>query len=234
MPTRTHATSETHRSHRAAWLRAAVLGADDGIVSTASLMLGVAAANAATSTVMTAGLAGLVAGATSMAVGEYVSVGSQRDAERADLEKERLELAESPDAELRELTEIYVRRGLERPLARQVAVALHDHDALGAHLRDELNLSVDELANPRQAAVTSAISFAIGALVPLLTAMAAHGTARLVVLGGAALVGLATLGAVGARIGGGLSRRAATRVLIGGGLAMAVTALIGRLVGSIG
>ena len=211
-----------------------MLGADDGIVSTASLMLGVAATNASSGAVLTSGLAGLVGGALSMAAGEYVSVGSQRDAERADLEKERRELHETPDAELRELTEIYVRRGLDHDLARQVAVQLSEHDALGAHLRDELNLTPDDMANPTQAATTSAISFALGASIPLLVAVLAPTGARMWAIGLAALFSLGLLGAVGARLGGGLSSRAAIRVLVGGGLAMAITTLIGHLVGKIG
>jgi len=220
---------ESHLSHRAAWL-----GANDGIVSTASLMLGVAATSASTSAVVTAGFAGLVGGSLSMASGEYVSVSSQRDSERADLEAERQELEDFPEAELRELTEIYVRRGLDRELAREVARQLHRHDALGAHLRDELNLSVDEMANPVQAAVTSAVSFSLGAAIPLLVGWWTRGGGRLLALALAALVGLAAIGAIGARLGGALGGRAAARVLIGGGLAMAITTLIGRLVGVVG
>jgi VIT1/CCC1 family predicted Fe2+/Mn2+ transporter len=224
---------ETHRSNRAPWLRAAVLGANDGLVSTASLMLGVAAADPPASAVITAGVAGLVAGALSMAVGEYVSVSAQRDSERADLQTERRELEEFPEAELRELTEIYVHRGLDRDLARQVAVQLHEHDALEAHLRDELQLDVDDLANPTQAAVTSATAFSIGALMPVVIALLGHGTARIVALAIGAMLGLVVIGAVGARLGGGMSGRAAGRVLVGGALAMAVTALIGRFLGTV-
>jgi VIT1/CCC1 family predicted Fe2+/Mn2+ transporter len=226
-----HHSSEHHRAHRTPWLRAAVLGANDGLVSTASLMLGVAASDPSPSVVVTAGVAGLVAGALSMAVGEYVSVSAQRDSEQADLRTEQRELEEFPEAELRELTEIYVRRGLDPELARTVAEQLHEHDALEAHLRDALQLDVEELANPVQAAVTSAVSFAIGALIPVLIALVSHGTARLVTLGVGALIGLALIGAVGARLGGGVTGRAATRVLVGGGLAMAVTALIGYFLG---
>jgi VIT1/CCC1 family predicted Fe2+/Mn2+ transporter len=211
-----------------------VLGANDGIVSTASLMLGVAATSAATSAVVTAGFAGLVAGALSMASGEYVSVSSQRDSELADLRTEQQELADYPEAELRELTEIYVRRGLDRDLAREVAHQLHRHDALGAHLRDELNLTVDEIARPVQAAVTSAVSFAVGAAIPVLVGWWTRGGVRLVALALASLVGLAAIGLIGARLGGALGGRAAARVLIGGGLAMAITTLIGRLVGVVG
>ena len=225
---------ETHRSNRAAWLRAAVLGADDGIVSTASLMLGVAASSAGSTAVLTAGVAGLVAGAMSMAAGEYVSVSSQRDLEVADLEKERVEIEETPDAELRELTEIYVRRGLDHDLAHEVAVSLSEHDALGAHLRDELNLSPDDMADPVQAATTSAASFAVGAAIPLLAALVAPGHGRMLVIGLAALLSLGLLGALGARLGGAITGRASLRVLVGGGLAMAVTTVIGHFVGGIG
>ncbi len=196
-------------------------------------MLGVAASDPPASAVVTAGVAGLVAGALSMAVGEYVSVSAQRDSEQADLRTERRELEEFPEAELRELTEIYVRRGLDRPLAEQVAEQLHEHDALEAHLRDELQIDADDLANPVQAAVTSAISFAIGAAIPVLIALLSTGTARIVTLAIGALLGLAVIGAVGARLGGGVSGRAAVRVLVGGGIAMAVTALIGSLLGTI-
>jgi VIT1/CCC1 family predicted Fe2+/Mn2+ transporter len=194
-------------------------------------MLGVAAAHASTRAVLVAGVAGLVGGALSMAVGEFVSVSSQRDVELADLAKEAAEIRDFPEAELRELTEIYMRRGLERDLARQVARQLHEHDALGAHLRDELGLHPDDLANPRQAAVASATAFAIGAALPLLSSLPLRGGGRLVLMAVVALVGLGTLGALGARIGGGLGRHAAVRVLIGGGLAMAVTTLIGRAIG---
>lgn len=233
MPARPHPGRELHGSHRAQWLRAAVLGADDGIVSTGSLMIALGAGSATSSTVITAGLASLVAGALSMAAGEYVSVSSQRDAEQADLAKERAELVEFPDAELRELTEIYVKRGLERDLAHTVAVQLSEHDALGTHLRDELNLSIDEFARPIQAATVSATSFAVGASIPLLVGVVAspHPTIAVAI---AAFISLGILGTVGARIGGGLQGRAALRVIIGGGLAMAVSALIGHAVGSIG
>jgi VIT1/CCC1 family predicted Fe2+/Mn2+ transporter len=224
---------ETHLSSRSPWLRAAVLGANDGLVSTASLMLGVAASDPPASAVVTAGVAGLVAGALSMAVGEYVSVSAQRDSEQADLRTEQRELEEFPEAELRELREIYVRRGLDRDLAQQVAVQLHEHDALEAHLRDELQLDVDDLANPTQAAVTSAVSFGIGAFIPVLIALLTHGTVRIVTLGVGAMIGLGLIGWIGARLGGGISGRAAVRVLIGGGLAMGVTALIGHFLGTV-
>jgi VIT1/CCC1 family predicted Fe2+/Mn2+ transporter len=227
-----HHVNETHRSHRGAWLRAAVLGADDGIVSTACLMLGVAAGSASMRTVLVTGFAGLVAGGLSMAAGEYVSVSSQRDGEQSDRRKEALELERFPEAELRELTEIYVGRGLDRDLARQVAVQLHDHDALNAHLRDELNLTAEDMARPVQAAVTSAVAFAIGAVFPLGAGAIAHGQVRLALIAGVALAALAVTGALGAQLGGGLSGRASVRVLVGGGLAMGVSVLIGHLVGA--
>jgi VIT1/CCC1 family predicted Fe2+/Mn2+ transporter len=233
MSTRGHHTRETHRSQHVSWLRAGVLGANDGIVSTAALMMGVAAARGGSGAVLTAGLAGLVGGSMSMAAGEYVSVSSQRDAEHADLAREQDELAQYPDAELRELTEIYVHRGLDRDLAREVAVQLHDHDALGAHLRDELNLDPSTFARPLQAAVVSAIWFALGALIPLLVGLASPNDARVWTVGSVALVALAALGVLGARIGGARLGRASLRVVVGGGLAMALTALIGGLVGTI-
>jgi VIT1/CCC1 family predicted Fe2+/Mn2+ transporter len=233
MSSRTQPGPELHGSHRAQWLRAAVLGCDDGIVSTGSLMISLGAGNAAPSTVITAGLAALVAGSLSMAAGEYVSVSSQRDAERADLVKEQAELAEYPEAELRELTEIYVKRGLDRNLAHTVAVQLSEHDALGTHLRDELNLSIDNLARPVQAAAVSATSFAIGSAIPLTVGILTTGS-RTLAVAIAALIALGILGTVGARIGGGLRGRAAIRVILGGGMAMAVSAVIGHLVGVIG
>lgn len=208
-----------------------MLGANDGIVSTASLILGVAATSASRGAVLTAGVAGLVAGAASMAAGEFVSVGSQRDAERADLEVEREELASFPEAELRELTEIYVRRGLDRPLARQVAEQLHDHDALGAHLRDELGIDETAMARPVQAAAVSASSFAVGATLPVLAALLAPAAARSAVIAATALVALALAGALGARVGGAVQWRAARRVILGGGLAMALTAAVGAVIG---
>lgn len=222
---------ERHRSTRAAWLRAAVLGANDGIVSTASLMLGVAGSSATWRTTLVAGLAGLVAGALSMGAGEYVSVSSQRDIELADMAIERSELARFPEGELWELTEIYVRRGLDQPLAAEVAQQLHDHDALGAHLRDELNLDPDRPANPLQAAFASMGSFAVGAALPLLAGTVASSANRVTSIVVVAVVALAALGATGARLGGGVVSRAALRVLVGGGLAMAVSLGVGRLVG---
>lgn len=224
---------ERHRFSRVGWLRAAVLGANDGIVSTASLMIGVAAANATNSEVAVAGLAGLVAGAMSMAAGEFVSVSSQRDTELADIRREERELSTSPELELDELTQIYVKRGIEPELARQVATQLTATDPLDAHLRDELGMSGVIAARPWQAAGVSAVSFAAGAAVPLLTLLAVSGDARIPVIAGVALVVLAIMGAIGGRLGGAPMFRAATRVLAGGGLAMALTALVGNLLGSV-
>jgi VIT1/CCC1 family predicted Fe2+/Mn2+ transporter len=225
---------EAHRSGRAGWLRAAVLGADDGIISTASLVIGVAASNASRGAVLVAGLAGLVAGAMSMAVGEYVSVSSQRDAERADVDLERRQLAANPEAELAELTDIYMRRGLERELAATVAKRLTAVDPLGAHLRDELGFSDAARARPVQAGVVSAATFAVGAAAPLLAVLLAPDAARIAVTAAATLLLLAVLGAVGGRLGGAPAAPAVLRVAVGGGLAMATTALIGRLVGAVG
>jgi vacuolar iron transporter family protein len=223
---------EHHRSQRVGWLRAAVLGANDGIVSTASLIVGVAAADASRSTILTAGTAGLVAGAMSMAVGEYVSVSSQRDAERADLAQERRELVADPESELNELTRIYERRGLEAPLAAEVARQLTHHDALGAHVRDELGITGVAVARPLQAASSSAAAFTVGALVPLLAALASPSSPRIVVVAAAALAALAALGSLGARLGGAPLGAAALRITALGALAMAVTAAIGAAVGS--
>jgi VIT1/CCC1 family predicted Fe2+/Mn2+ transporter len=222
---------EVHRSGRAGWLRAAVLGADDGLVSTASLIIGVAAASVPRGTVLVAGLAGLVAGAMSMAAGEYVSVSSQRDAERADVDLERRELAADPAAELDELTDIYMRRGLDRGLAAAVASRLSEVDPLGAHLRDELGFSDAARARPVQAGVVSAASFAVGAAAPLLAVLLAPAEARIVVTAVATLILLAVLGVIGGRLGGAPAMPAALRVAVGGGLAMAATVLIGGLVG---
>ena len=223
---------EGHKSHRAGWLRAAVLGADDGIVSTASLMLGVAAASSSRQAVFTAGIAGLIAGALSMAAGEYVSVSSQRDSERADLHLEAGELKAFPKEELHELADIYMRRGLTPALAQRVAEQLHAYDALAAHARDELGIDGDDLARPLQAAVSSAASFAIGAALPLLAALPFHGATANWSIVLVALVALWFSGAAGAHIGGGSRVRAAARVFMGGGLAMLVTSLIGKLVGA--
>lgn len=225
---------ERHRGGRAGWLRAAVLGANDGIVSTASLLVGVAAADASRGAVLTAGVAGLVAGAMSMAAGEYVSVSSQRDAERGDLAKEAEELATQPVAELDELTQIYIERGLSPATARQVAVELTEKDALAAHLRDELGLTEMLMARPLQAASYSAVSFVIGALLPLLAVVFAPMALRIVLVTAVAVVALAGSGALGAVLGGARAWRGAARVTVGGGLAMAATALIGALVGTTG
>lgn len=233
MPTRPPHTIEKHRSGRAPLLRAAVLGANDGIVSTAALMLGVAATSATKGEVLTAGVAGLVAGALSMAVGEFVSVGSQRDTELADLERERNELERYPESEMRELADIYVGRGLDRELAIEVARQMHDADALDAHARDELGLDKDVLAEPAQAAWASAFSFAVGASMPLLAVVLSPEAWRMYLIVVVALVALAALGVTGARLGGAGERRAAVRVLVGGGLAMAVTTLVGYLIGAV-
>jgi len=222
---------EIHRSGRGKWLRAAVLGSDDAIVSTSSLMIGISASSASQAAILIAGIAGLVAGAMSMAVGEYVSVSSQRDAEHADVERETRELAGQPDAELAELTSIYVKRGLDVELARRVAVQLSAHDQLGAHLRDELGIDPSALAQPLQAAWISAVSFALFAAVPIGALMVAPARLRIPVIAAVSLVSLAVLGAIGGHLGGAPRVRAAWRVTVGGALAMAVTAAIGRLVG---
>lgn len=222
---------EQHKSHRANWLRAAVLGADDGIVSTASLMLGVSAAHASSSTILTAGIAGLTAGALSMAAGEYVSVSSQKDSEREDMAIERRSLAAHPEAELAELAHIYIHRGLKPELAQEVARQLHEHDAEAAHLRDELGIDRDNMANPLQASLASAVSFSVGAAIPILAATLAPDSFSDWAIVVASLVALSISGGIGAYIGGGHRLRAASRVLIGGGAAMAITAFIGHLVG---
>jgi len=222
---------ERHRTHRTGWLRAAVLGANDGIVSTASLVLGVAAAGAATGEVLLAGVAGLVAGAMSMAAGEYVSVSSQADTEHADLERERHELATEPEHEHRELAEIYVRRGLDRDLANQVATQLMEHDALGAHARDELGMTEIMAARPVQAAFASAGTFAAGAALPLLVVLGTPAGTLLWAVSGSALVFLAVLGSLAAKAGGARMLTAAMRVTFWGALAMALTAAVGSLFG---
>ena len=221
--------AESHRGEHAGWLRAAVLGANDGLVSTASLMVGVAASGASTGAVVTAGIAGLAAGSMAMAAGEYVSVSSQVDVERADRAKEERELAEDPEGELAELTGIYQARGVPADLARQVAVALHEKDPLAAHLRDELGHSETTAARPLQAALASAGSFLGGGLVPFLGLLAAGAAARLWLIVGVTLVGLVVAGVLGARVAGGAVLRPALRVLLGGGLAMLVTAAVGQL-----
>lgn len=223
---------EAHKSHRSGWLRAAVLGADDGLVSTSSLMLGVAAASSSRAAIFTAGFAGLVAGAMSMAAGEYVSVSSQKDAEEADLKIEARALQDYADEELQELTNIYIDRGLDPKLAKQVAEQLHARDALAAHARDELGFDDDRRARPIQAGLSSAASFAVGAVVPIIAAAMFRGNASHWAIVIVTLVALAITGVVGAAIGGGNRMKAAARVFIGGGLAMLVTAVLGKLIGS--
>ena len=223
---------ERHFAQRIGWLRAAVLGANDGIVSTASLVVGVAAADSGRQGIMLAGLAGLVAGAMSMAAGEYVSVSSQSDTERADRERERRELAEDPEAELRELQGIYEARGLDRELARRVAEQMTAHGALDAHARDELGLSDVHAARPVQAALASAATFAVGAALPLVVAALAPAARILPAVSLASLVCLATLGSLAAGAGGASRARGAVRVTFWGALAMAITAWIGHLFGT--
>ena len=230
-PKRRGSHGEIHRSQRAGWLRAAVLGADDAIVSTASLMIGVAASAASKEAILISGVAGLVAGSMSMAVGEYVSVSSQRDAERADIEREQGELEKQPTAELDELMMIYVQRGLDKDLARQVAEQLTARDRLAAHLRDELGIDPLELARPLQAAWISALSFATFAMLPIVALLASRASLRIPAIAGLSLCGLGVLGALGARLGGAPMGRAALRVCLGGSLAMAITAGIGKILG---
>ena len=225
--------SERHRTERIGWIRAAVLGANDGIVSTASLVLGVAAANATHGNVMIAGIAGLVAGAMSMAAGEYVSVRSQADSEQAALNLERAELEADDQGERRELTAIYISRGLDSALAKQVADQLMAHDALGAHARDELGISATLSARPIQAALTSAASFAVGAAMPLLAVALVPGSNLIPVVAGTSLVFLAILGGLAARVGGASVRVGAMRVTFWGALAMGLTAAVGTLFGTV-
>ena len=222
---------EMHRSGRAGWLRAAVLGSDDAIVSTASLMIGVAASSASQGAILVAGVAGLVAGAMSMAVGEYVSVSSQLDAEQADIKLETRELMGQPQAELHELAMIYVKRGLDRELAMKVAEQLSARDRLDAHMRDELRIDQATLARPMQAAWISAASFASFAMVPIAGLLVAPAALRIPVVAAVSLVSLAALGAFGGYLGGAPLVRASLRVTLGGALAMAVTAVIGRILG---
>lgn len=222
---------EKHRIHRIGWLRAAVLGANDGIVSTASLVMGVAAAGSDKSSVLLAGAAGLVAGAMSMAAGEYVSVSSQSDTERADLDIERRELANDPDYEKEEMTEIYIQRGLEPELAAKVAKQLMAHNALEAHARDELGISVNSQARPVQAAITSALTFSVGASLPLLVAVLVPLPALEWSVASACLFFLALLGGTAARAGGAPVLTAAARVVFWSASAMALTSAVGRLFG---
>lgn len=222
---------EIHRTHRIGWLRAAVLGANDGIVSTASLVLGVAAAAAGSENILIAGVAGLVAGAMSMAAGEYVSVSSQSDTERADLERERSELATDPKHEHAELAAIYAGRGLDAALASEVATQLMAHDALGAHARDELGISDTLAARPVQAALASAGTFAVGAALPLVVVLLVPLSTLMWAVAGSSLVFLALLGSLAARAGGASVFTAAVRVTFWGALAMALTAGVGALFG---
>ena len=231
--TRLHLHPERHLVDRIGWLRAAVLGANDGIVSTASLIVGVAAASAAQNDVLLAGVAGLVAGAMSMAAGEYVSVSSQSDTEHADLARETKELEDNPDFEKEELAEIYVERGVELALARQVAEQLMAKDALGAHARDELGISEITYARPVQAALTSAATFAVGAGMPLLMVVVSPADILIPVVSAASLGFLALLGAIGGMAGGANVLRATARVTFWGALAMALTAGIGKLFGTV-
>ncbi len=228
---RTHL--ERHYAERIGWLRAAVMGANDGIVSTASLVVGVAASHAARGSVLVAGVAGLVAGAMSMAAGEYVSVSSQADTERSDLDRERKELAADLEAEHRELASIYVERGLEPELAQQVARQFMAHDALGAHARDELGLSEMHTARPIQAALASAATFSVGAALPLVMVLLSSPSAMVPFVAGSSLVFLALMGGVAARVGGARVLVGAGRVTLWGALAMAATAAVGSLFGAV-
>src|SRR4051812_8511941 len=222
---------ERHRSGRAGWLRAAVLGSNDAIVSTAGLMMGVAATDASTNAVFVAGVAGLFAGAMSMAAGEFVSVSSQRDAEVADIAKEKQELETEPEDELKELAGIYHSRGLDKALAMQVARQLSDHDRLGAHLRDELGIEEHNRARPIQAAWISAASFAVFATIPLIALVISPAGLRMEMIAVITLACLAGLGALGGKLGGAPILRATLRVTLGGALALAVTFGIGRVLG---
>ena len=224
--------SEGHYGHRVGWLRASVLGANDGIISIAALLLGVAAADSSRNAILTAGMAGLVAGAVSMALGEYVSVSSQRDSERSDIEKETWELANQADHELEELTAIYQAKGLEHALAQEVATQLTEHDALAAHLREELGISTNQLARPAQAAWSSALAFSIGGALPVTAAAAASASLRTPMVIGVALLALIGLGYVGARAGGAPPGRSIMRVVVGGAVAMGVTMAVGWAIGA--
>lgn len=224
---------ERHYADRIGWLRAAVLGANDGIVSTASLIVGVAAAQATHSSIIISGIAGLVAGAMSMAAGEYVSVSSQADTEKADLDRERIELANNQDFEHKELADIYVKRGLDPQLASQVAEQLMAHDALSAHARDELGLTDTHTARPIQAALASAATFAVGAALPLLVAFISPIANIIILVAISSLIFLALMGALAARVGGANMAIGALRVAFWGALAMGITALIGSLFGTV-
>lgn len=233
MPRHPLAPPERHRGERIGWLRAAVLGANDGIVSTASLIVGVAAAESNRSNVLVAGVAGLVAGAMSMAAGEYVSVSSQADTERADLDLEKYELATMPELELRELQKIYIERGLDEATAMEVAKQLTHHDALGAHARDELGFSAITSARPIQAALASALAFSVGAALPLVTAVLVPIGKAIVLVSVLSLVFLAVLGALAAWAGGASRWRGALRVTFWGAIAMALTAIVGKFFGTV-
>jgi VIT1/CCC1 family predicted Fe2+/Mn2+ transporter len=224
--------AETHAVTRIGWLRAAILGANDGIVSTASLIAGVAAAGASSSSILVTGTAGLVAGAMSMAAGEYVSVSSQADAEKSDVELEKRHLAADPEFELEELTQIYEQRGLDRTLAEQVAAQLTEHNALDTHLRDELGMTDEMAARPVQAAAASAASFSIGAALPLAVVFLDNGESLPWTVSAASLVFLAILGALGARAGNAPMLRPVVRVTFWGAMAMAATIAIGALLGT--
>ncbi|MDA7946444.1 MAG: VIT1/CCC1 transporter family protein [Hyphomicrobiaceae bacterium] len=230
---RTQSRTSRHHIQRIGWLRAAVLGANDGILSTSSLIVGVAAASPGKTAVLLAGIAGLAAGAMSMAAGEFVSVSSQSDTERADLAAEKRELEENPEAELDQLTQIYVDRGLEHALARQVATQLTERNGLAAHARDELGISESVVPRPVQAALASAASFSIGASVPVAVAVAVPAQIVIACVSASSLASLALLGAISAEAGGASKFNAAVRVTFWGALAMAVTAGIGRLFGTV-
>jgi VIT1/CCC1 family predicted Fe2+/Mn2+ transporter len=231
MADRSRPGGEKHRSRGTGWLRAAVLGSNDAIVSTASLTIGVAAAAAGRDAIVVAGLAGIVAGSLSMALGEFVSVSSQRDAENADIEREKRELEGFPQAELRELATIYMNRGLDADLAMKVAKQLTERDQLGAHLRDELGFDADSRAKPLQAAWISALSFATFGMVPMVPMFLAPASLRIPLAAAISVVALAVLGALGGRLGGAPVGRAALRVTIGGALAMLVSAAVGHILG---
>ncbi|MAK65932.1 MAG: hypothetical protein CMH19_02935 [Methylophaga sp.] len=223
--------TEAHKTQHVGWLRAAVMGANDGIVSTASLIVGVAASGASTEIIFMTGVAGLVAGAMSMAAGEYVSVSSQADTEKADIERERMELATDPLHEYEELTTIYIHRGLDKSLAQQVAKQLMDKDALVAHTRDELGISEDFTAKPVQAAFSSAATFTVGALLPLMVVLLVSSNRLIISVSISALIALAILGALSAMIGGASVTKAVSRVVFWGALAMGLTALVGHFFG---
>ena len=223
--------TEAHKTQHVGWLRAAVMGANDGIVSTASLIVGVAASGTSPEIIFMTGVAGLVAGAMSMAAGEYVSVSSQADTEKADIERERMELATDPLHEYEELTTIYIHRGLDKSLAQQVAKQLMDKDALVAHTRDELGISEDFTAKPVQAAFSSAATFTVGALLPLMVVLLVSSNRLIISVSISALIALAILGALSAMIGGASVTKAVSRVVFWGALAMGLTALVGHFFG---